>query len=104
MFEIKTLPQETFELKLEVENDDGCVSETVINVYEPSIKLIKRFDELKDNKSTDKICEILSAVLSRNMEDVKISAKDLEIFTAKELSTLFAAYTKWYVDVANSKN
>lgn len=84
---------------VELENDDG--KQYVLSVFSPKMKAIRNFSKL-DEKSADSIdetAECISDFLSRNRENIVITAEEvLDIFDVEEMSRFIEDFFDWIAD------
>lgn len=104
MFDLTQILHSYFEIKLEIENEEGKPETLVLKVKEPSVKMLGEIQKLRVDKSPENLCGTLAKILSNNTAGYKVTKEALSEFPVKDLALIYRAYTEWEVEQSNSKN
>jgi hypothetical protein len=105
MFDINTINKRYFDIKLEVENDEGKTFNICLEVEPPKIKSLKKIIALSKNKDDENaLSEAITIILNKNKTDYKVSDEIIDELDLDEYNGILSSFFSWLKEVKNSPN
>ena len=94
MFKISDVIEDTFEVELDIEFDDGSKKKIVLHIKPPKMKMyakLQRIDQLRGKEFDD----FALSVLNNNTDGQRITMNEYGELTTAEISVLLIKYLDW---------
>lgn len=108
MFDIKTISQRYFEVKLSINDDEGNeIKSITVEVEPPKLKVLKKITAISKGTNEDAIENLTDSIrimLNKNKAKTKVSEDYIEELDLDQMNNLLMEYFKWLGETKESKN
>ena len=108
MFDIGTVNKRYFEVRLQVTNDEGEVTNNIkVEVEPPKLKVLKKITSLSKSRQEDAINDLTEAIemlLNKNKAKSKVQDEFIEELDLDQMNELLTEYFEWLNKSKNSPN
>lgn len=107
MFDVNSINKRYFDIKIEVEDDDGNKYGTHLEVEPPKIKVLKKisaFSKTTNDDAMDDLAEAIKMILNKNKSREKVQDELIDNLNLDQMNGILTEYFNWIAKEKNSKN
>lgn len=107
MFDIQSISQRYFKVKLSITNDIGEVDKSIVVETEPpKMKVLKRLMKISKSKenSMEELTECINLILNKNKKKQIVPEEYIDDLDFDQMSRLLTSYFEWLSETKNLPN